>query len=128
MRKGDPAWKDRAFAQLSTAMVRNSQYKLIDLSQNLSGECELYDMRNDAKEERNLIADPKQRDLIVHLKDSMKSWRADKPAPVKIAGMQTPDYASIDPAERKALRQSAEERDEDSAQEQTVPRPRREKK
>ena len=50
-------------------------------------------MRNDPKEQRNLAAEPKHKDFVAHAKQQLTRWRADKPAPVKIAGMETPDYA-----------------------------------
>ncbi len=93
-RGGDAAWGNRCFAQLATAMYRDPRFKFIDNSRNLSGAFELYDMRNDPKEERNLAADPRHRDFIAHAKEELTRWRADKPAPVKIAGMPTPDYAA----------------------------------
>ncbi len=102
MREGDAEWKDRAFAQLANAMVRTSQYKLIDLSRNLSAGLELYDLRNDAAEERNLIAEPRHREMVEDLKRRLTVWRADRPAPLRIAGMKTPDYATISAEERKA--------------------------
>jgi arylsulfatase A-like enzyme len=111
MRHGDPAWKDRALAQLATAMVRTSDYKFIDLSQNLSGNFELYDMRNDPKEERNLIDDPGQKDRVEFCKSVLTTWRGSKPAPVKIAAMATPDYLSVTADERKQLLHEAQQRD-----------------
>ena len=92
-RQGDADWKDRAYAQLATAMYRTPEFKFIDNSRDLSADVELYDMRNDPKEQRNLAADPKQKDFVAHAKQQLTRWRAEKPAPVKIAGMETPDYA-----------------------------------
>lgn len=92
-RGGDAGWKDRAFAQLRTAMYRDGRFKLIDNSRDLSGEFELYDLRNDPKEQRNLAGEARHRDFVEHAKEQLTRWRADKPAPVKIAGMATPDYA-----------------------------------
>jgi arylsulfatase A-like enzyme len=91
-RGGDAAWRDRCFSQLATAMYRDARFKFIDNSRDLSGAFELYDMRNDPKEERNLAAEAKHRDFVAHAKEQLTRWRADKPAPVKIAGMATPDY------------------------------------
>ena len=92
-RGGDAGWRDRCFAQLGTAMYRDPRFKFIDNSRDLSGAFELYDMRNDPKEERNLASEAKHRDFVAHAKEQLTRWRADKPAPVKIAGMATPDYA-----------------------------------
>ncbi len=109
-RLGMANWKDRCYSQLATAMVRTPQWKFIDLSQNLSAGFELYDMRNDPKEERNLAAEPKNRDFIEDCKRQLTAWRADKPAPVKIAGMPTPDYAFISDQERSQLQRHVPER------------------
>jgi arylsulfatase A-like enzyme len=105
--RGDPAWKDRAFAQLATAMVRTPEWKLIDNSQDLSGTFELYDMRNDPKEERNLAGEARHRDRVRYFGEQLTAWRNDRPAPVRIAGMETPDYATSGrarPPERKRRR------------------------
>jgi arylsulfatase A-like enzyme len=103
----DPQWKDRCFSQLRTGMVRSHQWKLIDNSLNLSGDLELYDMKNDPHEARNLAADPKHRDLVAELKSQMTKIRAERPAPVKIAGMPKPAYATISDKERKELTEAA---------------------
>lgn len=58
-------------------------------------------MRNNPKEERDLADDAKHKGLIADFQRQLTAWRADKPAPVKIAGMPLPDYASISDAERK---------------------------
>ncbi|MBI4877216.1 MAG: sulfatase-like hydrolase/transferase [Acidobacteria bacterium] len=106
-REGDAAWKDRAYAQLRTAMVRTPEWKFIDNSQNLGADFELYDMRNDPKEQLNLAAEPKHRDLVEHSKRQLTAWRNDKPAPVKIAGLAEPDYARIGEEERSELIRNA---------------------
>jgi len=103
IREGDPGWKDHAYAQLATAMVHTSQFKLIDLSRDLSKGLELYDLRNDPREERNLIAEPRHREMVEDLKRRLTAWRADRPAPFRIAGMKTPEYAIISPEERREL-------------------------
>lgn len=100
-------WKDRCYAQLATAMVRTPQWKFIDNSRNLSSSFELYDMHGDPKEERNLVSEAKHRDLMEDFKRQLTAWRADKPAPVTIAGMPLPEYASISEEERKALLEDA---------------------
>ena len=75
-------------------MVRTPQFKFIDLSQDLSRDFELYDMRNDPKEERNLAREPRHRDAVEDFKRQLTAWRAAKPAPVRIPGMSVPDYAA----------------------------------
>lgn len=104
----DSHWKDRCYSQLATAMIRTPQFKFIDNSRNLSRAFELYDMRNDPKEECNLSADAKYKDHVEEWKRQLTAWRADKPAPVKIAGMPMPAYATVSPEERKESRRRAQ--------------------
>lgn len=106
----DPQWKDRCYSQLRTAMVRAGRWKLIDNSRNLSADFELYDLKNDPKEERNLAGEAKLRDRVEDFKRQLTAWRNDKPAPIRIAGMKTPEYAQIDPAERKTAIENAPDR------------------
>lgn len=105
----DDAWKDRCFSQLSTAMVRAGRYKFIDNSRGLTGSTELYDLRNDPKEERNLAADPKLADLVEHSRRELTAWRAERPKPVSIEGMATPDYSIVAAGERRQAAQRAAE-------------------
>ncbi|MSV29068.1 MAG: DUF4976 domain-containing protein [Bryobacterales bacterium] len=90
----DNTWKDLCYSQLATAMVRTPRFKFIDQSRDLSRDFELYDMRNDPKEERNLAGEAKHRDAVEGFKRQLAAWRRDKPAPVRIPGMDVPDYAS----------------------------------
>ena len=92
----DAQWKDRCYSQLRSGMVLDSRWKLIDNSLDGTGTLELYDLRNDPKEERNLAGDPKQRDRVAQYRRDLATWRANRPAPVKIAGMKTPAYAGIE--------------------------------
>ncbi len=99
----DHDWKDRCYSQLATAMVRTPRWKFIDNTRNLSGSFELYDMRDDPKEQRNAVADASHRDLVEDFKRQLTAWRADKPAPVKIAGMRQPAYAEVSEKERQEI-------------------------
>jgi arylsulfatase A-like enzyme len=108
----DVRWKDRGYAQLATAMVRTPEWKFIDNSRDLSGSFELYDMRNDPKEERNLASEPRHRDLIREFGRQLTAWRAAQPAAPKIAGMDTPDYAQISQRERNEALENAPARRE----------------
>jgi hypothetical protein len=60
-------------------------------------------MRNDPKEQRNVVDTPKHRDRVVEFRKRLTAWRADKPAPVKIPGMKEPEYTHISAAERAEL-------------------------
>ncbi len=123
-RRGDSRWKERAYSQLRDGMIRTPEFKFIDNSLDGSGSVELYDMQKDLKEENNLAGSPKFRGSIEDFKKELARWRADKPAPVKIAGMQTPDYAVVSDEERRRLFRQAPDNQE-SAQPQC---PRRQKK
>lgn len=100
-------WKNRSFSQLKSGMIVEDQWKLIDNSLDEQGPWELYDLRDDPKEDRNLAADSRQKDRFHHYKDQIASWRADRPAPVKIAGMSTPAYAQLSEEERRTTRAKA---------------------
>ena len=39
-------------------------------------------------------------DMVAEFRNQLAAWRADKPAPVTIAGMKEPDYTHISAAER----------------------------
>jgi arylsulfatase len=103
----DSKWKDRAYSQLRDGMIRTPEFKLIDSSLDGSGPYELYDMRKDLQEEENLATSEKYRDVIARFRKELAAWRADKPAPVKIAGMETPDYANVSDEERRNLLRNA---------------------
>ena len=98
----DPRWKNRCFSQLRSGMLLEGDYKLIDNSLDGSGEdIELYDLRNDPKEERNLARDPRQRERAAAFRKRIAEWRAERPAPLRVPGMATPDYARIAGNERE---------------------------
>ena len=103
----DPQWKDRCYSQLNTGMLLDGRWKLIDNSLNGTGPCELYDLNSDPKEERNLVGDPKQSERVAQYRRDLAAWRANHPAPIKIAGLKTPAYAMIDSKEREEARRSA---------------------
>jgi arylsulfatase A-like enzyme len=105
----DPNWKDRGYSQLATAMVRTANWKFIDNSRNLSGPFELYDLTSDPKEQRNLLKEPKLKDLVADCKRQLTQWRADKPAPIKIPGMALPRYAQLSDEERRQAIQGVRE-------------------
>lgn len=92
-RRQDPQWKNRCYSQLRSGMVLDGQWKLIENSLDGTGLRELYDLRNDPKEERDLAADPKQRERVEAGLRQLRAWRAMRPEPVKVTGMATPRYA-----------------------------------
>ena len=101
-RGGDAKWKDTCFSHLRSGMIRTPEWKLI-ANRDDGSDLELYDMRKDPHEERNLAAEPARRALVAELNGSLKRRLAEKPAPPKIAGMETPAYAFISDKERREL-------------------------
>ncbi len=103
----DPGWKDRCYSQLRGGSFQEGPWKFIDNSLDGSGARELYDLRNDPHEARNLTAEPRHRDRVAHCVRQLTAWRALRPDPVRVSGMSTPLYASISAEEREAAVRSA---------------------
>jgi arylsulfatase A-like enzyme len=109
-------WKNTCFSQLRSGMWLQGNWKLIDNSLDGTGGREMYDLRNDPREERNLAADPGQRDRVAHGMAQMTRVRADRPAPVRVTGMSMPAYAEIDERERgEAVRNAPDNREREEA-------------
>ena len=96
----DSNWKGTCYSELRSGMFLNGQWKFIDNSLDGTGVKELYDLRNDPKEERNLAGESRQRERVRESGERLNSWRADRPAPLRISGMSTPQYAQVPDAER----------------------------
>jgi len=99
----DTIWKPRVYSQLRSGMMLDATWKFIDNSPNLdgSGPFELFDLRNDPREEHNLAGDPKQSGRIATYQKELAAWRATHPAPVRIPGMPMPVYAQSEGEGRK---------------------------
>lgn len=85
-------WKNRAFAERGSRMIRTPQYKLIRNEARAlrrgRGEWELYDLTNDPGEQRNLIADPAHAKVAGKLKAQLDAWQQDLPAVPVIEGVK----------------------------------------
>jgi arylsulfatase A-like enzyme len=113
---GDRRWRNSCFSQLRSGMWLEGGWKLIENSLDGSGSRELYDLKNDPKEERDLAYDPRQRDRVQHGMAQMARMRAERPAPLRISGMATPAYAQVSEEERQeAWRNAPDNRDEGAA-------------
>ena len=97
----DPDWRDRGYSQLRSGMVLDGHWKFIDNSLDLTGTRELYNLKTDPKEERNLAGAPNERDRVAQYAKDLAAWRAERPAPIRIPGMATPAYAQITEEERR---------------------------
>ncbi len=104
-------WKNRCFSQLRSGMLLEGRWKYIDNSLDGTGPRELYDLENDPKEERNLAEEPKQRARVAEYARELAKWRAERPGPIRVAGLPTPAYAQITEAERReAMRRAPDNR------------------
>jgi arylsulfatase A-like enzyme len=104
----DSTWKNRCYSQLRSGMYLQDGFKLIDNSlDGAGGSYELYDLRNDPQEQRNLAGEAKSRDRVQAYLKNIREWRADQPPPVTITGLSTPAYASISSEERQRAIQTA---------------------
>lgn len=109
-RGGDSTWKNNAFSQLRGGMFLEGPWKLIDNSLDGQGPFELYNLTNDPKEERNLVDSDKGR--VAAMRKRLAEWRADKPAPIQVPGLPTPEYARISDEERAQAIASAPDEDD----------------
>ena len=88
--KGEPKYRGHALYGLLRYGSPNSPQVILVIDDAGGGDFELYDMRNEPQEERNLARDPRHRERVEDSKRQLTAWRNDKPAPVKISGMETP--------------------------------------
>lgn len=92
----DQNWKNRAFEERGSIMIRTPQYKLIkndpkELRRG-GGEYELYDLVKDPKEEHDLAALPAYAKTIEELKGQLDAWHNDVPPVPSVAGLKIPAY------------------------------------
>jgi hypothetical protein len=79
-------------------------FKFID---NKNGNVEAFDLRNDPRETVDVAAAPKYRERVEHARASLRRWRSDRVAAMRVRGMSMPAYSQLDPAERKRLNGNA---------------------
>lgn len=84
-------WKERAFAERNSSMIRTTQYKFIKNGKNNArhggGETELYDLTKDPLETNNLAKDPAHAAVIEELAARLEAWRKDIPPVPVIEGV-----------------------------------------
>ena len=92
----DADWKNRAFAERGSSMVRTAQYKLIcndRKNARKNGECELYDLAKDPMETNNLAVDPACEETVKKLVAQLDAWQKDSP-PVPVIDGVAPEPKS----------------------------------
>lgn len=99
-------WKNRAFAERNTRMVRTPQYKLIHEPRG-QGSYELYNLIGDPLETKNLAGDPAHTAIIKELVGELDAWQKDRPPVPVIEGVAptatTEDSTAVD-TKRKGSR------------------------
>jgi arylsulfatase A-like enzyme len=113
----DKQWKNRAFEERGSLMIRTPQYKLIQNDpkelRRGGGEYELYDLVQDPREEHDLAADPAHARVLEELKAQLKAWHSDVPPVPTIAGLELPTYeaeSSAPPPKRGGKRARQKQR------------------
>jgi arylsulfatase A-like enzyme len=89
-------WKERAYAERISTMVRTPQFKLIQdarKSRQGEGEYELYDLIRDPLETNNLAANSSYSKTFKELTGLLEIWQADRPPVPAVAGV-SPEPAS----------------------------------
>ena len=102
-------WKERAFAERGSSMVRTAQYKLISNAKKVErrggSETELYDLTKDPQETNNLAKDPAHAAILKELATQLDAWQKEiPPVPVieGVAPQEPGDTAAL--AEKKRPR------------------------
>lgn len=94
-------WKERAFAERNSSMIRASQYKYIKNERTNArrggGEPELYDLTKDPLETNNLAKDPAHTAVLKRLAAQLETWQKDIP-PVPIIEGVAPQAPGDGPA------------------------------
>ncbi|MCU0978821.1 MAG: sulfatase-like hydrolase/transferase [Pirellulaceae bacterium] len=101
----DPDWKELAFAERGSSMVRTAQYKFIKnakKNERRGGAAELYDLTKDPLETNNLADDPVHAATLQEFAARLEAWQKDIPPVPVIEGVtpQAPGDGSA-PVERQ---------------------------
>lgn len=107
-----PNWKNRAFSERGSSMVRTPEFKLIRNRGRAEAAFELYDMKADPAEEVNLAGDARFAKIQAELTQQLEAWQADNPPIPQMPGVQTTwsDDASTETAAPATKRRGREKR------------------
>ena len=88
---GDKAgWKNRAFSERGSSMIRTPGFKLIRTrGRGSEPPFELYDLKADPGENQNLAGDPRYAKIQAELTRQLAAWHADSPPIPKMPGVRT---------------------------------------
>ena len=111
-------WKNRAFAQRTTMMVRTPRYKLIKDERKAKrggeGAYELYDLIKDPKEEHDLAAGPQYNAVVEELAKQIEAWQNDVPPPAEFPGIKPPPFAYTTAEDLERIEAKGRRRDRDN--------------
>jgi len=111
----DAGWKNRAFAERGSSMIRTPQYKLIRNAKKESrkggSEYELYDLIKDPLETNNLAIDPAYAAILKDLSDQREAWEKDVPVVPVIAGVSPLPIPGTSTALEKEKRAKTKDRE-----------------
>jgi choline-sulfatase len=99
-------WKECAFAERGSSMVRTPQYKLIcneRKNARKNGGYELYDLEKDPQETNSLAADPACGETVKKLAAQLDAWQKDSP-PVPVIDGVAPEPRPANPVVEKPER------------------------
>jgi arylsulfatase A-like enzyme len=103
-------WKNRAFAERNSSMIRTPQFKYINNTRTNErrggGKPELYDLTKDPLEMNNLAADPAYGAVVKDLAGQLDQWQQDRPAVPVIPGVALPPRADTAESTTKAGRKT----------------------
>lgn len=105
------AWKNRAFSERGSRMVRTPEFKLIQTrGRGSEPPYELYDLRADPGENRNLAGDPRFAKVQADLMRELEAWQANKPPLPRIEGVRTEWGEGAAPVDDRAAKRRAREK------------------
>jgi arylsulfatase A-like enzyme len=103
-------WKNRAFAERNSSMIRTPQFKYINNTRGSErrggGKPELYDLVKDPLEMNNLAADPAYAATVKELAAQLEQWQRDNPPVPVIAGVALAPTAENSDSAAKATRKA----------------------
>lgn len=100
---GVPYTRQEAYMLGTKRMLRTPEYKLIDYGADFRTRWELFNMKDDPGELRNLADDPAQASLLDSMAARLDEWEAEIPPLVQIPGMPTPSYSYLTTEQRAAF-------------------------
>lgn len=103
-------WKNRAFAERSTRMVRHGQFKLVCEPRRNKGDYELYDLEKDPGEMHNLIDDPAYAKVVKDLKAELDAWQNDHPPVPVLEGVEPQPVVDASAVDKKGRKEKRERR------------------